>query len=57
MKLQKQLSRKVGNQEYSKYVVTIPPSEVEKLGWKAGQDLQFKVIDGRITIEKSKTKS
>ena len=39
MKLQKQLSRKVGSQEYSKYVVTISPKTVKKLGWQPGQEL------------------
>lgn len=43
MRLQKQLSRKVGSQEYSKYVLTIPPKEIEKLGWKEGQELNIEV--------------
>ena len=41
MKLQKQLSRKVGTTEYAKFVVTIPPKEIEKLGWKEGQELEI----------------
>jgi len=43
MKLQKQLSRKVGNQEYPKYVVTISPKTIKKLGWKPGQELKLKI--------------
>lgn len=40
MKLQKRLNRKVGNKEYSKYLIVIPPEEVEKMGWKEGEELQ-----------------
>ncbi len=43
MKLQKQLSRKVGTQEYPKYVVTISPKTIKKLGWKAGQQLKIEI--------------
>lgn len=39
MKLQKQLSRKAQEKEYSKWVIVIPPSTVKKLGWKEGQEL------------------
>jgi len=46
MKLQKQLSRKVGDQRYSKFVITIPPKDIKKLGWKAGDDLDLN-IDGK----------
>lgn len=51
MKLQKQLSRKVQDKEYPKYVVTIPPKDVEKLGWKEGIELEAKVQDGRIVLK------
>lgn len=47
MKLQKQLSRKVGQQEYSKFVITLPPKDVKKLGWKAGDDLNL-IVDGKM---------
>ena len=33
-KLQKQLSRKVGNKEYSKYVIVIPSEEIKKSGFR-----------------------
>lgn len=46
MKLQKQLSRKVGQQEYSKFVLTISPKDIDKLGWKPGQDLEL-VVSGK----------
>jgi bifunctional DNA-binding transcriptional regulator/antitoxin component of YhaV-PrlF toxin-antitoxin module len=43
MKLQKQLSRKVGRQKYPKFVVTISPKTVKELGWKPGQELEIEV--------------
>lgn len=43
MKLQKQMSRKVGDAEYSKYVIVIPPEEIKKIGWTEGEDLQIEV--------------
>lgn len=43
MKLQKQLSRQVGNTTYAKFVVTISPKTIKKLGWKAGQELNITV--------------
>jgi len=41
MKLQKQLSRKVGDTNYAKYVITIPPKTIKRLGWKPGQELEI----------------
>lgn len=52
MKLQKQLSRKVGKKEYPKYVVTIPPKQIEKLRWKAGDKLIGEVSKGKLTLTK-----
>jgi bifunctional DNA-binding transcriptional regulator/antitoxin component of YhaV-PrlF toxin-antitoxin module len=51
MKLQKQLSRKVNDKEYPKYVVTIPPKEIEKAGWKEGIELEITVSDRRIILK------
>jgi len=51
MKLQKQLSRKVDNVEYPKYVVIIPPKQIEELGWKEGTELETAVKDGRIILK------
>ena len=39
MKLQKQLSRKVGDVKYAKWVLVIPPSLIEELKWKEWQEL------------------
>jgi bifunctional DNA-binding transcriptional regulator/antitoxin component of YhaV-PrlF toxin-antitoxin module len=49
-KLQKQLSRKVDNVSYPKYVVTIPPKDIEKAGWKEGTELEAVVQDGKIIL-------
>lgn len=55
MKLQKQLSRKVGNKEYPKYVTIIPPQTIKDLGWKNGDELEFKIGDGKLIIQKRKS--
>lgn len=41
MKLQKQSSRKVGNVEYPKWVVVIPPEKIKEMGWKEGIELDL----------------
>jgi AbrB family looped-hinge helix DNA binding protein len=55
MKLQKRFSRKVGNKEYSKWIVNLPPDDVESLGWKEGTELEIDIKDGKIIL-KPKTK-
>ena len=55
MKLQKQLSRKVDNISYPKYVVTISPKDIEKVGWKEGIELEATVEDGRIILRPKKS--
>jgi antitoxin component of MazEF toxin-antitoxin module len=54
MRLQKQLSRKVGATEYSKYVTVIPPEKVKELGWKDGQELDVEIKDGKLVIKEKK---
>lgn len=51
MKLQKQTTRKIGNVEYAKWVITIPPSQIEKIGWKEGDNLES-VVKGKSLIVK-----
>ena len=46
MKLQKQLTRKIGNQEYSKYVLVISSKDIKKLGWEQGQELEL-IVEGK----------
>lgn len=50
--IQKQLSRKVGKKEYVKYVLVIPPKDVEDSGFKTGEELKLKSSKGKIIIEK-----
>jgi len=51
MKLQKQLSRKVGATEYPKWVVTIPPEVVKESGWKEGTELQAELKNNKIILK------
>lgn len=51
MQLQKRLSRKVGNREYSKWIITIPPSTIKELGWKEGEKLQTKVSNDKLVVK------
>jgi bifunctional DNA-binding transcriptional regulator/antitoxin component of YhaV-PrlF toxin-antitoxin module len=58
MKLQKQLSRRGENKDYSKYVLVVPPDEIEKLGWKEGQELEHEVREQSLIVKPmKKTKS
>jgi hypothetical protein len=50
--LQKQLSRKVGKKEYAKYVLVIPPKDIEITGFKSGEELIIKSSKGKIIISK-----
>jgi len=52
MKLQKQLSRKVGNKEYPKWVITIPPKQVKALRWKEGEFLESEVNDQELIVRR-----
>lgn len=51
MKLQKQLSRRVKDKAYPKYVVTIPPKHIKELGWKEGMELEVNVEKGMIVLK------
>lgn len=50
LRLQKQLSRKVEGKSYPKYVITIPPKEIEKLGWKEGIELEVEIKNGKVIL-------
>ena len=54
MKLQSQISRKVGDTEYKKSWVVISQEILKKLGWKTGQELEGKVKENKLIIEKKK---
>jgi len=53
MKLQKQLSRKVKDVEYAKWVLVIPPNIIEKLKWKEGQELEAEIKENVLVVKKS----
>lgn len=52
VKLQKRFSRKVGDKEYHKYIIVVPPKLVKEADFKAGQELNIKAEKGKITISK-----
>ena len=54
MKLQSQVSRRVGDTEYIKSWIVISKELLNKLGWKTGQELEGEVKDGKLIIEKEK---
>ena len=52
MKLQKQLSRKVGDKEYPKWVITIPPKHINALGWCEGEYLESQINGQELIVRK-----
>ncbi len=56
MKLQKRFNRKVGDKEYSKWVVVIPPEHIDKIGWKEGEDLEVAIKQNELVIKSTKHK-
>ncbi|MFH1642414.1 MAG: hypothetical protein ABIC04_05960 [Nanoarchaeota archaeon] len=52
MYLQKQLSKKIGDKEYAKWVIVVPPKLIEKLNWESGEKLEVHIRKGTLIIEK-----
>lgn len=52
MRLQKQLSRKIGNKEYPKWVIIVPPRQIDALEWKEGEYLESEVNSKELIIRK-----
>ena len=50
MKLQSQVSRKVGDKEYKKFWIVIPQKIIKKLGFKAGDELKVEVKGNKLVI-------
>jgi len=44
MKLQRQTAVRIGKKRYPKWVVIIPPKQIEALGWKKGECLECDII-------------
>jgi len=55
MKLQKQLSRVVDNKEYDKWLIVIPPSTIDKIGWKDGDRLKEEIQGKTLLIRRMNT--
>jgi antitoxin component of MazEF toxin-antitoxin module len=54
VRLQKQLSKKVRDKEYAKWVVVIPPDKVKEAGWKEGEELDIDFKGDKFTITRKK---
>jgi len=54
MRLQKQVNRIVEDKEYSKYVIVVPPEDIEELQWREGEDLAHEVKEQTLIIRKAK---
>ncbi|MBU4308816.1 MAG: hypothetical protein KJ566_03400 [Nanoarchaeota archaeon] len=54
MKLQSQVSRKVGNTEYKKSWIVIPNKLLKLLKWKSGQELEGEIKENKLIIKKKK---
>jgi hypothetical protein len=50
MRLQKRFNRKVGDREYSKWMIVLAPEDVEKLGWSEGEELETQVRDSKLVL-------
>jgi len=53
VKLQKQISRRIGNKEYAKYVIVIPKKDIDRVGFKEGDSLNLKIANDKIILLKS----
>ena len=51
MKLQRQFSRVEADVKYSKWVIVIPPAQIDMLGWKEGDELESTVEGNRLIIK------
>lgn len=54
MKLQRQVAYKYKNKTRYKYVIVLPNETVEKLGWKAGEELDNSLRGETLIITKKK---
>ena len=52
MRLQTQVSRKVGDTEYEKSWIVIPQKLLEELKWKSGQELKGEIKGEKLIIGK-----
>ena len=52
MRLQKQLSRRIGNKEYPKWMITIPPKQIVALGWSEGEFLEGEINGKELIVRR-----
>ena len=52
MKLQRRFAYKYGDTKHYKYVVTIPEEVVEKMGWKAKDEVNWEVGEGLLSLKR-----
>jgi uncharacterized protein (DUF488 family) len=50
MKLQKRFMREIQGKEYVKWIINVPPKDVEALGWKEGQILSTSLTERGLLI-------
>lgn len=53
MKLQNSINRKVKGVEYRRWFVNLPVEDVERLAWKAGQELETKIVGDKLILKPS----
>jgi cytochrome c2 len=52
VKLTKSINRRVGQEEYYKYIITIPKKFVDQLKWTENTKLDMKVDGKKLVIER-----
>ena len=52
MRLQKRLSRRIGNKEYQKWIITIPPKQIKTLGWGEGEFLEGEINGHELIVRR-----
>lgn len=50
VKLQKHFAYKYKEKKYYKHVIVIPEEAMNQLGWKAGEELEIKINDGKMVL-------
>lgn len=54
VKLQRHFAYKYKDKKHFKHVIVIPEEAIEKLAWKAGQQLELEAKDGKLIIQVNK---
>ena len=44
--------QKVGKKKHSRYSITIPHTIVEFMGWKKGDELEFRLVEGKVMLKR-----